>query len=113
MELWKNQALFAENAAYLILEINRQGLHCTFGDAFRSPEQAKINASEGKGIVHSLHCERLAIDLNLISSEGVYLTAKEAYQPFGEFWKNLNPANKWGGDFVHLVDSNHFQMDNL
>ncbi len=110
MELWRNQALFAENVSYLIQEINRQGLHCTFGDAYRSKEQAELNAKAGKGIVNSLHCDRLAIDLNLISDKGVYLTAKEFYAPFGSFWKKLSPYNKWGGDFKTLVDSGHFEM---
>ena len=32
------------------------------------------------------------------------------YLPFGEYWKTLDPANRWGGDWQHLVDSNHFEM---
>jgi hypothetical protein len=110
MTLSEKQALFCENVSYLIQEINRQGLHCTFGEAYRTAEQAEIYAKEGKGIAHSLHTERLAIDLNLISYTGEYLTDKKWYQPFGTFWNKLSPDNRWGGDFAKLVDSNHFEM---
>ena len=27
--------------------------------------------------------------------------------------KKLNPHNKWGGDWQHLVDSNHFEMEKI
>jgi len=110
MLLHDRQVAFTKNVGLLIAFIYSKNCSATFGDAFRSPEQAAINAASGKGIAHSLHCERLAIDLNLFNAAGTYVTDKPSYQPFGDYWKSLSPHNRWGGDFVHLVDSNHFEM---
>ena len=124
MTLNEQQALFALNVAKLIAYINEHGFSCTFGEAYRTPEQAAIYAKEGKGILHSLHCERLAIDLNLFSGtrklrlyhDGHYLADSHAYEPFGIYFETLNPLNKWGGHFHDISgrskpDGNHFEMD--
>lgn len=71
---------------------------------------AAIYAKEGKGIVKSLHCDRLAIDINLFTSDGILLQDKKSYEPFGEYWETLDPRNRWGGRFKTLVDSVHFEM---
>ena len=113
MKLWEKQALFAQNVAKLLIEMNRQNYRPTLSEAYRTPEQAALNAKDGKGIAHSLHTERLAIDINLIDQDGVYCVDKAAYERFAPFWKSLHPFNRWGGDFVHLVDSNHFEMQDL
>jgi len=108
MKISELQQIFAVNAAKLILYINSQGYSCTFGEAYRTPEQAQWNAQRGIGIVHSLHCQRLAVDLMLFK-DGVWTTDGEAYRPFGDFWKTLNSLNRWGGDFK-LRDYVHFEM---
>ncbi len=108
----RNQAIFTKNIASLIDYVYSCGHSLTFGDAYRSPEQAAIYAKQGKGIADSLHCSRLAVDFNLFK-DGVYLIDKSSYEPFGKYWKSLNPANRWGGDFSKLVDSNHFEMQDL
>lgn len=113
MELHNRQITFTKNTAALILFIYSKSYACTFGDAFRSPEQAALNAACGKGIKNSLHCQRLAVDLNLFNSDGKYLVEKADYKQFGDFWKSLSPHNRWGGDFIHLVDSNHFEMQDV
>ena len=111
--LEQDQSLFAGNVAKLIIFIQKSGFGCTFGEAWRSADQAKLYAEQGKGIINSLHCKRMAVDLNLFADDGDYLTDKASYQPFGTYWKSLYHANRWGGDFVHLVDSNHFEMQDL
>jgi hypothetical protein len=111
MTLFEKQKTFALNVAALIKFINDFGQFCTLGEAERSKEQAEIYAKEGKGIADSLHCKRLAIDLNLFDKNGNYLTEKKDYEMAGEFWEKLHPLNRWGGRFQHLVDSNHFQMN--
>ena len=113
MTLQQKQTLFAENISLLISHIFSKKYSVTFGEAWRTPEQAEIYAKEGKGIVHSLHIKRLAIDLNLFDSEGKYVDNKLEYEQFGTMWKRFNPANRWGGDFEHLVDLNHFEMQDL
>lgn len=113
MKLWEKQALFAQNVAKLLIDMRTRGYNPTLSEAYRTPEQAALNAKDGKGIAHSLHTERLAIDINLLDKDGNYLTDKASYQIFSQMWKDLHPFNRWGGDFVHLVDSNHFEMQDL
>lgn len=100
------QQIFAVNVAHLILHINECGYSCTFGEAWRTPEMAAMYAQQGKGIKNSLHCIRLAVDLNLFKN-GVYLPQTEAHRPFGEYWEKLNALNRWGGRFN---DGNHYEM---
>ena len=109
MKLWEKQAKFAENVSALIAFIVKKGFNCTLGDAYRSEAQAVLNAKSGIGIKDSLHCKRLAIDLNLFDTLGRYLDNSDDYKQFGDFWKTLNPDNRWGGDFQRK-DGNHFEM---
>jgi len=110
MKLQEKQSIFAKNVGLLLQRIFESPYTCTFGDAFRSPEQAALNAKKGIGIKDSLHCKRLAIDLNLFDHDGKYLTSGPAYEIFGEYWKSLHPLNRWGGDFKSIKDLNHFEM---
>lgn len=105
------QKTFALNASKLIQFIFSQGYTCTLGEAFRTPEQAAIYAFAGIGIKNSQHCKRLAIDLNIFSPGGLYLTNSDDYRVFGEYWESLDSANRWGGSFHH-ADGNHFEMSN-
>lgn len=113
MTLHDKQVIFARNVADLINYINANNHSVTFGECYRTPEQAKWNADHGSGIEHSLHTERLAIDLHLFDFNGNYLDDKCKFEPFGKYWKSLHTLNRWGGDFIHLVDSNHFEMQNI
>jgi hypothetical protein len=112
MTLQEKQIIFASNVSLLLCKIFGTHLYSvTFGEAKRSPEQAAIYAKEGKGIIDSLHCKRLAIDLNLFK-DGVYLTDYADYKLFGDYWVTLHPFNRWGGSFAR-VDSDHFEMQDL
>ena len=118
MTLTKKQAIFALNTSKLIQFIFENNGQVTFGDTYRSSSQALDNAQAGIGIKNSLHCKRLAVDLNLFNEDGKYLTDKKDYEQFGTYWKSLNPDNRWGGDFVTLYhgkidDPNHFEMQDL
>jgi len=103
------QEEFAQAAAKLIQKAAELGYGVTIGEVWRSPEQAALNASHGSGIAHSLHTDRLAIDLNLFK-DGEYLTAPEPYIELGTWWKTLGPAYRFGGDFQHLKDYDHFSI---
>ena len=59
--------------------------------------------------INSLHCKRLAVDINIFDRNGHYFTHPEAYQQFGDFWETLNPKFRWGGHFARS-DGNHFEM---
>ena len=108
MELWHDQAMFAIQVSQLIAYIWKQNYFCTLGEAWRSQEQAELYAKEGKGICHSLHCDRLAIDLLLHDKQGNYLTDPKIYEPFGIYWETLDPKNRNGRHFPR-PDSNHFE----
>ena len=117
MTLSERQQIFARNVARLILYMAESNYACTFGETYRTPEQAALNAKKGIGIANSLHCKRLAIDLNLFL-DGVYLTGGGHYKQFGTYWVSLHPANRYGGDWdkdgIHGEprenDFNHFEM---
>ena len=113
MNLHEKQSIFCQNAALLIIHINDMGYSCTFGDAFRSQEQADLNAKNGIGIKDSLHCKRLAIDLNLFDPNGLYLPGSEHYKLFGSYWESLHKLNRWGGNFKTRPDGNHFEMQDI
>ncbi len=104
-----NQEIFSLNLAKFIIYIYNSGYTCTGGEWWRTPEMAEIYAQSGKGIRDSLHIRRLAVDFNLFK-DGQYLDTAEAHRPFGEYWKSLNPKNRWGGDF-HKPDGNHYEMN--
>jgi hypothetical protein len=102
------QEQFAQDAARLIQKAAELGYGVTFGDAYRTPQQAAANAASGAGISNSLHCERLAIDLNLFKN-GVYITDDRGHRELGTWWKTLGPNHRWGGDFPKR-DFNHYSI---
>lgn len=106
MTLGDKQRQFARDVADLIVYAYGRGFELTFGDAYRSLEQAKANAAAGTGIANSLHTLRLAIDLNVFIG-GVYQKDSAAYEPLGVYWESLRPGNAWGGRFSK-PDGNHF-----
>lgn len=108
MTLSEKQQLFVSLIAQLITWTNDKGYRLTFGEAYRTPEQAKLNAKSGAGIANSLHTQRLAVDFNLFVN-GEYKTKTEDYLPLGEYWESLGGA--WGGRFKSRPDGNHFSLE--
>lgn len=106
--LGQRQRRFLPMVAKLIDYAYAQGYELTAGELYRTPEQAALNAAKGSGIAHSLHTQRLAIDLQLFK-EGVYLTDSAAYEPLGIVWESLDPDACWGGRFKS-VDADHFSL---
>jgi len=113
LSLREKQSVFLQNVTHLINYIYSNQYSCTFGEAFRTAEQAALHAKAGKGIKNSLHCKRLAIDLNFFDKDGKYIESHGLIKPFGTYWKSLHTSNRWGGDFIKLVDSVHFEMQDL
>ena len=106
MTLRQKQSLFVRLVAKLIDHAYALGYELTFGEAWRTPEQAARNAAAGTGIRNSLHVDRLAIDLNLFR-DGDYLATTEAHRPLGEWWEQQHPLARWGGRFG---DGNHYSL---
>lgn len=115
LTLLQKQRLFCYLVAELITWCYDHGYELSFGEAYRTPEQAARNAATGAGIANSLHTKRLAIDLNLFtvlpSGESEYKTQTEDYAELGTYWKSLHPLCKWGGDFKSRKDGNHFSLE--
>ena len=114
MTLGQHQRLFTQLVGQLIAFAYSNGYELTFGDAYRDPRLAALNAQQGKGIAKSLHSQRLAIDFNLFDA-GLYMPKSESYKPLGEYWKTLHPLCCWGGDFKDrngnpVPDGNHFSL---
>jgi hypothetical protein len=109
LTLHQQQTLFPQYVALLIQWVYKNGYEVTFGECYRTPEQAALNAQSGAGISHSLHTQRLAIDLQLFK-DGVYLTDTYAYTSMGIYWESLDPLCCWGGRFTTRPDGNHFSM---
>jgi len=115
MTLGEKQRLFCFNVGKLIVWANEQGYELRFDEAYRTPEQAALNAKRGSGISNSLHTKHLAIDLPLFLDsalgvdDDIYQADSETYRPLGDYWKTLHPLNRWGGDFPG--DGNHFSME--
>ena len=105
MTLGEKQRLFTRMLSDLIRHAYDQGYELTLGEAYRTPEQAALNAAKGTGIANSLHTVRLAIDLNLFR-DGKFLTSTEDHRPLGEWWESIGGA--WGGRFK---DGNHYSLE--
>lgn len=102
--LHQRQDEFSGLVARLIQKAHSLGYQVTLGEAYRPPETAEIYARQGRGIRRSLHCDRLAVDLNLFK-DGRYLTASADYEELGEWWESV--GGNWGGRFG---DGNHFSL---
>lgn len=102
------QEEFAFSMAKLIHKAIELGYGVTLGETWRTPEQAQWNADHHIGVSHSLHMERLAVDINLFK-DGKLLTEPEAYVALGDWWKTLGPNYRFGGDF-ELKDYVHYSL---
>ena len=109
MTLQQKQSIFAANVAKLINYIFSKGYSCSLGEAYRTSEQAAIYAKEGKGIIDSLHCKRLAIDINLFDSSGNFLSEASYYSDIAKYWESLHSDNRAGINFKR-IDADHFEM---
>lgn len=105
------QRIFTKRIYQLLDWLYGHGYEVTFGEVYRPPETAKLYAAEGTGSVNSLHCIRLAVDLNLWI-DGHYLADTQAYLPAGVFWEGLSTPEArcvWGGRFERH-DGDHFSI---
>lgn len=105
MTLGEKQRKFTRMVADLIVWAYQNGYELTWGEAWRTPEQAALNAAKGTGIARSLHIDRLAVDLNLFKN-GQFLQTTDDHKPMGEFWESI--GGTWGGRFK---DGNHYSLE--
>ena len=103
--LSEKQDKFTGMIADFIQRVRALGYEITFGEAYRTPEQAALNAKKGTGIKNSLHTVRLAVDFNVFK-DGEYLTGTGELETIGIIWEHL--GGTWGGRFG---DGNHFSLE--
>jgi len=114
MTLGQKQRLFAQLMGEFLVWVFANDYEVRFDEAYRTPEQAALNAKKGSGIRNSLHGKHLAMDLplyldsSLEADEDVYQPGSEAYRPLGEKWESMHPLCRWGGRFG---DGNHFSLE--
>lgn len=99
--LLDQQQQFSAMLGRLLLYITESGYGVTMGECWRTPEQAAYNAAHGSGIKHSLHCDRLACDINIFR-DGQWIATPDE---IGEWWENI--GGTWGGRFG---DPPHFSL---
>lgn len=110
MTLGQKQKQFPLLLCKLIDFIYASGYEVTFGELWRPVETAALYAKQGKGSANSLHCIRLAADLNVFL-EGRFLTDGKLYEFAGVYWESLSRDGlvcAWGGRFG---DGNHFSIE--
>lgn len=95
----QKQSRFVRLVTRLIDFATAEGFELTFGETWRTPEQAQRNADKGLGISNSLHIDGLAADLYLSAGGKSLPETREAYAVMGELWKSMGVDHRWGGDF--------------
>lgn len=102
----EKQAKFLELICKFILALSERGYKTTCGEFFRPEFVAKIYKEQGKGIANSLHCQRLAADLNIFKDGKLIERCEEA----GLLWESMSEDGHvcaWGGRFG---DADHFSL---
>jgi hypothetical protein len=102
------QSKFAFNLARFLLWLESQGYEVGLGESWRTDRQAQWNAENGKGIVNSLHRDRMAQDI-VIRKNGVEVGLDD-YKRCGDAWVAIDSMNAWGGNFQTLRDYQHFSQ---
>jgi len=108
MSLNKKQVEFTKCVGRLLHAAHQQGIDVILAEAYRTPEQARWYAEQGKGIVNSVHTKKLAVDL-FVYKDGTVSWDKADYSRLGGIWKALHPLARWGGDFKRR-DAVHFSF---
>ena len=109
MGLNKKQVLFTKLQAQFQCWCFDQGISIIEAESFRTPEQAKLYAERGIGIVKSTHTKKLARDLFRYVN-GTISWDRKHYEKMGEKWKTMHPLARWGGDFENR-DCVHFSFE--
>src|SRR5438552_6945860 len=109
VSLFALQDVFSRMVPQLLDKAHELGFMVTLGETWRSTATARVYHEQGKGIPNSLHCDRLAIDINLFKNDE-YVRDSESYGQLGAFWESLHPLARWGGHFEH-PDGNHFSLE--
>lgn len=126
MRLGEKQELFAHLLPSLIRKAEALGYKVRMGEVLRFEQQARWNSEHCRtckrtkedpvhatehgfraiGILHSLHRQKLAVDL-ILFARGKPLWDAGSYRALGEWWEQKHALARWGGRFR---DSGHFSI---
>lgn len=125
MKLGEKQELFAHLVPKLLRTAELYGYAVRIGEVYRFPQMAEWNSKhcrvckkekkghkstthpfKGVGIVNSLHCKKLAIDI-ILFQDGKPFWDTEEYRRLGMYWEGLDTLCRWGGRFN---DGGHFSI---
>jgi len=118
MTLREHQSAFANDVMRLLRFAFDNKLEVTFGEVFRTQEQQALHVKAGRSkTMYSMHCKRLAIDINFFFN-GVFIddyTKSPAqlnerrliFTKLAEYWESLDKMNTAG--FRWGWDDNHFE----
>lgn len=110
MTLGEKQELFMELLPKLLTRAQHLGIKLRGGELYRPKEMAEIYAERGIGIKNSLHCLKLAIDLNFfINGEFITNSDHPLIKDLGVYWTSLHELCNWGGYFRNR-DGGHFSI---
>ena len=106
VSLLKQQQSFSRMVPLLLSKAFELGYEVTLGDAYRDPRvHGKVGEQKSYSHPNSFHKVRLAIDINLFTKDGEYLTGTEGHDKLGEYWESI--GGTWGGRFR---DPNHYSL---
>ena len=109
MKLVRQQNDFLHDVVKLLQFCWKRNYLVTGGELWRTMDQQGLYYARGKTTtLHSLHCRRLAIDLNFFR-DNLWVNEKSELQEVGDYWESLNKRNKWGGNWQSFIDVSHFQ----
>jgi hypothetical protein len=101
-DLVEHQKQFSRMLGKLLVFItDKTKYSCTLGEVWRTEEQAALNAKKGVGIKNSLHCSRLAIDINFFLGEELVATPLQIV----EYWESIGGAAGY-----RFGDNPHFSL---
>ena len=106
-KLVDKQFEFLKKMMFVIEFAIDMGYTVTFGEAYRTKEQATWYFERGLGILSSLHCSRRALDLNFFRG-GKLVNDKVTLEFVGKYAEELGLT--WGGRFKKYDDSGHFEL---
>lgn len=109
MSLVNEQSAFLQDVAKLIQYAHNEGIVCTGGELFRTPEQQQIYVKTGRSkTFNSKHLTRLAIDLNFFI-DGILCYDVNKLSKVGKYWESLSPKNSAGMFWKSFKDLPHFE----
>lgn len=107
-DLLTTQQRFALLVGRFLTELPALGYSVTLDEAYRPPETADLYARQGRGLRNSVHCNKLAVDLNLFRN-GTLCQTDADFKPAVDLWLSYAPDCRAGANFSRK-DYRHFSL---